>query len=140
MHVQASVDRASARLRRGGVGSAPTSDDASVPNAMTAAAIPALLVSTVTRWYGTARAPRALARAGFEVTLLTPRNSLAEASRYVSRIAYLPDDATPMQWIHALAATVKAASPAQVIPCDDMSFRLLAMLVNSPPPQLQPML
>ena len=56
----------------------------------------------------------------------------------MSRIAHLPDDATPMQWIHALAATVKAASPAQVIPCDDMSFRLLAMLVNSPPPQLQP--
>lgn len=107
---------------------------------MTAAAIPVLLVSTATRGYGTARAPRALARAGFEVTLLTPRNSLAEASRYVSRIAYLPDDATPMQWIHALAATVKAASPAQVIPCDDMSFRLLAMLVNSPPPQLQPAL
>lgn len=104
------------------------------------AAIPILLVSTTTRWHGTARAPRALAKAGFDVTLLTPRNSLAESSRFVSRIAYLPDAATPMQWIHALAATIKAASPAQVMPCDDMSFRLLSMLVVAPPPQLQPAL
>ena len=99
-----------------------------------------LLVSTATRWYGTARAPRALAKAGFDVTLLTPRNSLAEASRFVRRLAYLPPDATTMQWVHALAATVKAASPILVMPCDDLSFRLLAMLVVAPPPQLQPAL
>ena len=104
------------------------------------AAVPVLLASTATRWYGTARAPRALAKAGFEVTLLTPRNSLAEASRFVKRVAYLPDDATTLEWIHALAATVRAAAPAIVMPCDDMSFRLLAMLVISPPPQLQPAL
>lgn len=106
--------------------------------AMTAA--PVLLLSTATRWYGTARAPRALAKAGFEVTLLTPRNSLAEKSRFVTKVAYLPDRTNTMQWIHAFAATVKAASPALVMPCDDMSFRLLAMLVNSPPRELQPAL
>jgi len=84
--------------------------------------------------------PRSLAKAGFEVTLLTPRNSLAERSRFVSRVAYLADETTPLQWIHAFAATVKAISPALVMPCDDISFRLLAMLVLSPPPQLQPLL
>src|SRR4051794_36905126 len=42
------------------------------PRNTMAAAIPVLLVSTATRWYGTARTPRALAKAGFEVTLLTP--------------------------------------------------------------------
>lgn len=104
------------------------------------AVVPVLLVSTATRWYGTARAPRALARAGFEVTLLTPRGSLAERSRFVKRIAYLPDNATTMQWVHAFAATVRAVSPLLAMPCDDISFRLLAMLVVAPPPQLQPAL
>jgi predicted ATP-grasp superfamily ATP-dependent carboligase len=99
-----------------------------------------LLVSTATRWYGTARAPRSLAKAGFEVTLLTPRNALAAASRYVARVAYLPDQATPLDWIHAVAATVRGISPAQIMPCDDVSFRLLAMLATAPPPQLQPSL
>jgi D-alanine-D-alanine ligase-like ATP-grasp enzyme len=104
------------------------------------AAARVLLVSTATRWYGTARIPRALAKAGFEVTLLTPRNALAEASRFVTRVAYLADRTTPLDWIHAVAATVRAVSPAQIMPCDDMSFRLLAMLAVSPPPQMQPAL
>jgi hypothetical protein len=104
------------------------------------AAVPVLLVSTVARWLATARAPRMLAKAGFEVTLLTPRNSLAESSRFVTRVAHLPVDSTTSQWIHAFAATVKASSPAIVVPCDDLSFRLLAMLVVSPPAELRPAL
>jgi predicted ATP-grasp superfamily ATP-dependent carboligase len=103
-------------------------------------AVPVLLVSTATRWYGTARTPRALAKAGFDVTLLTPRNSLAEASRFVTRVVYLSDHTTAMQWIHAFAATVRAASPGLVMPCDEMSFRLLAMLATAPPRELQPAL
>jgi len=103
-------------------------------------AVPVLLVSTATRWYGTARTPRALSKAGFDVTLLTPRKSLAETSRFVNRVAYLPDHATPLEWIHAVAATVRAVSPRQMMPCDDVSFRLLAMLAQSPPPQMQPRL
>ena len=104
------------------------------------AAVPVLLVSTATRWFGTARTPRALAKAGFEVTLLTPRNSLAESSRFVRRVAYLEDHTTPLDWIQAVAATVRAVAPVQVMPCDDVSFRLLAMLVVAPPPRLQPAL
>ena len=103
-------------------------------------AVPVLLVSTATRWYGTARTPRALSKAGFDVTLLTPRKSLAETTRFVNRVAYLPDHATPLEWIHAVAATVRAVSPRQMMPCDDVSFRLLAMLALSPPPQMQPRL
>ena len=92
---------------------------------------PLLLVSTATRWLGTARVPRALALAGFEVALLTPRNELAEKSRYVARIGYLPDDATPMAWAAAFASMVEATSPRIVVPCDDMAFRLMHMLVQS---------
>ncbi|MGE5088012.1 MAG: hypothetical protein ACM3QY_02710 [Candidatus Levyibacteriota bacterium] len=91
---------------------------------------PLLLASTATRWLGTARIPRALAEAGFEVGLLTPRNALAEKSRYVSRIGYLPDDATPAQWAIALGGMVEAMSPRIVVPCDDMAFRLLHMIVQ----------
>ena len=48
-----------------------------------------LLVSTATQYIGTARIPGALAKAGFEVYLLTPRNSLAAKSRYVRRCGLL---------------------------------------------------
>ena len=92
---------------------------------------PLLLVSTATRWLGTARIPRALAQAGFEVALLTPRNSLAEKSRYLARVGYLPDDAKPAQWAAAFCAMVEATSPRIVVPCDDMAFRLLHMLVQA---------
>jgi predicted ATP-grasp superfamily ATP-dependent carboligase len=99
---------------------------------------PVLLVSTATYWLGTARIPRALARAGFDVALLTPRNALAEKSGYVGTIGHLPDDATPLQWLHAFAAMVKATAPRLVLPCDDMAFRLLQSLVHSPPQDLDP--
>ena len=68
------------------------------------AAIPILLVATTTSWLGTARIPKTLAEAGFHVSLRTPRGSLAEASRYVAKVDYLPDQATPMQWLEAFAA------------------------------------
>jgi predicted ATP-grasp superfamily ATP-dependent carboligase len=99
-----------------------------------------LLVATATRWLGTARIPRGLAKAGFTVALLTPRNSLAEKSGFIAKIGFLPDQATPMQWVHAFAATVTATSPRLVIPCDDMAFRLLQMLALTPPPRMQPAL
>ena len=58
-----------------------------------------LLISTATRWFGTARIPRALARAGFDVSLLTPKGSLAEHSRFIGKIGYLPDRATAQEWV-----------------------------------------
>ena len=104
-----------------------------------AAATPVLLVSTATRWYGTARTPRALAKAGFEVTLLTPRNSLAESSRFVTRVAICPirrhRSIGFMRSLHRARRFAAAGDP-----CDDVSFRLLAMLALSPPPQMQPRL
>jgi predicted ATP-grasp superfamily ATP-dependent carboligase len=92
-----------------------------------------LLVSTATRWFGTARMPRAFALAGFDVALLAPKDSLAEKSRFVGRVGHLPDNATPRDWIYAFAATVKATAPRVVVPCDDMSLRLLDLLAQSPP-------
>lgn len=96
-----------------------------------------LLVSTAPNWLGTARMPAALGRAGFDVSLLTPADSLAAKSRYVHRVGYLPQDATPLQWVFAFAAMVKATGPRLVVPCDDTSVRLMQMLVLTPPDNLQ---
>jgi hypothetical protein len=103
-------------------------------------ATPVLLVLTALRWVGAARMPRALAQAGFEVTLLTPPGSLAEKSGFVAKIAYVPDKATPEAWVHAFAATAKATEARLVVPCDDNAFRLLQLLAKSPPQGLQPAL
>ena len=54
-----------------------------------------LLVSTATQWLGTARMPRVLARAGFDVALLAPPDSIAAKSRYVSTVSYLAAHAEP---------------------------------------------
>jgi len=101
---------------------------------------PVLLVSTATRWIGTARIPAALAHAGFTVSLLTPPNSLAERSRFVSRVGYLPENATVAQWVAAFAEIAAATQPRIVLPCDDMAFLLLANLRRSPPRDMQPAL
>ncbi|HSC98981.1 MAG TPA: hypothetical protein VLI21_08765 [Casimicrobiaceae bacterium] len=95
-----------------------------------------LLVSTATRWIGTARIPAALADAGFKVALLTPPKSLAEQSRHVESVDFLPEDATVAQWAAVFAECVATRAPRVVIPCDDMAFRLLARLARTPPPEM----
>ena len=101
-------------------------------------ATPALLISTVPRWIGTARIPERLVKAGFSVSLLTPKNTLAEASRFVSAVRHLPDAATTLQWLNAFSAAVDAFAPRLVISCDDTAQRLLQTLVLTPPPGMHP--
>jgi predicted ATP-grasp superfamily ATP-dependent carboligase len=103
-------------------------------------ATPVLLVLTAVRWVGAARMPRALAQAGFEVTLLTPPGSLAEKSAFVAKIAYQQDKTSPEDWVHAFAATAKATAPRLLVPCDDNAFRLLQLVATSPPQEMQPAL
>ena len=96
-----------------------------------------LLVATEANWFGTARFPRALSKAGFSVVLLAPQASLAAHSRFVDKVAYLPANANTNQWLHAFAAIVKAVNPVLALPCDDMAYRLMSELVLAPPPHLQ---
>ena len=84
--------------------------------------------------------PRSLADAGFDVSLLIPKGSAAERSRYVKRIGFIADGTTSMDWIFAFAAMVKANAPRLVLPCDDTALRLLMLLAVAPPPELQPQL
>ena len=97
-----------------------------------------LMVSTATRWLGAARMPRSLAKAGFDVALLAPKDSLAAKSRFVAKVAFLPDNAVPMQWLLALIGMVGKVSPRLVVPCDEMAVRLLFNLALQPPPGLAP--
>ncbi len=97
-----------------------------------------LLVSTATRWLGTARMPRTLAKAGFDVALLAPRDSLGLKSRFVARTGYLSDTATPMEWLMRFVNLVTQLSPRFVIPCDEMAVRLLFTVVLEPPTGMSP--
>jgi hypothetical protein len=102
--------------------------------------IPVLLIATASRWFAGARMPRALAKAGFEVSLLAPRGSLAEHSVFVSKVGHLPESEEPTQWVFAFAAIVKATSPRLLIPCDDRALRFLHLLALSPPEGIEPTL
>jgi len=95
-----------------------------------------LMVSTTSRWLGTARMPRSLARAGFQVALLAPRGALGLRSRFVARPGVVADGATPMQWLFALLSMINEVDPVLLVPCDEVSIRLLFELVRRPPPQL----
>ena len=97
-----------------------------------------LLLSAATHWFAQARMPRCLARAGFAVSVLAPRGSLAEKSRFVKKIGAIPENTTSAQWMQAFAGMANSASPTLVLPCDDTSYRLMQMLVHSPPPHLPP--
>jgi predicted ATP-grasp superfamily ATP-dependent carboligase len=99
---------------------------------------PVLLVATATQWFGTARIPRSLTRAGFEVFLLAPKDMLAEKSRFIARTQHLPDNATLRQWVDAFAEVVRQTSPRLVLPCDDTAFRLMQTLALSPPGGMRP--
>jgi hypothetical protein len=94
----------------------------------------ALLVASTANWIGPARMPKALAQAGFETHLLAPPDSLIAKSRFLASTHLLPAQATVLQWVDALAAAVDAMSPRILIPCDDLSFRLLRLLAIFPPP------
>ena len=84
--------------------------------------------------------PHALAKAGFEPSLLTRRGSLAEHSAFLSRVGHLPDSADSAEWVFSFAAFVKATSPRLVIPCDGAALRFLTMLALAPPEGLEPTL
>ncbi len=78
--------------------------------------------------------PKALADAGFDVHLLAPPDSLIAKSRFLASRHPLPAAAKVLQWVDALAGAVDATSPQILLPCDDLSFRLLRLLAIFPPP------
>ncbi|MEP6998736.1 MAG: ATP-grasp domain-containing protein [Betaproteobacteria bacterium] len=94
---------------------------------------PLLMVSTASQWLGPARMARALAKAGCEVSLLAPADSLAAKSRYVAKRHVLAGNAIPMEWLQSLNEAVDDSAPSLLVPCDEMAIRLLFALVLEPP-------
>src|SRR5260221_12449555 len=95
--------------------------------------VPILLVATETRWFGPARSPRALSRAGFDVSVLVPRGALAVASGYPTRIGYVPDNASALEWFGALAEMITTVATRLLVPWAGMSFPLPGVSTIDPP-------
>jgi predicted ATP-grasp superfamily ATP-dependent carboligase len=75
--------------------------------------------------------PEVLSAAGFDVTLLAPKDTLAAASRYLAQVSWLRDRSTAVQWMESLAAVAEDASAQLVLPADDMAFLLLSMMKSA---------
>jgi hypothetical protein len=93
-----------------------------------------LLVTTRMDWFGTARIPRMLARAGFDVAVLAPPDALIGKSGYISRIGYCAPRATPLEWLTSVLQMVEQTAPRLLIPGDEVALLLLFKLVLDPPP------
>lgn len=92
----------------------------------------ALLIATAADWQGTARAPEALAAAGFEPYLLAPANTYARFSRY-TRAHYLLDARSPLDVQQTLIATAFARlAPQLLLAGDDGAFELLRGIHGNP--------
>jgi len=95
-------------------------------------------VATATKWLGTARMPRILARAGFRVGLLAPEGALALRSRFLDEVGVVSNTAIPIEWLSMLIRMIDKVAPQMLVPCDEMAVRLLFLLVLDPPPGLKP--
>jgi hypothetical protein len=100
---------------------------------------PAVLIVTMgTDYVAPARMPHELRRAGFEVAMLAPRESLAAHTAFVNRIGFFPEQVSLGDWIQALAAMIRAVGPELILPGDDVTVRLLMQIVLAPPEGLNP--
>ncbi|MEP6998421.1 MAG: ATP-grasp domain-containing protein [Betaproteobacteria bacterium] len=99
-----------------------------------------MLVATATKWAGPARLPRELVRAGFDVSVLAPKDALVAKSRYVGAVTHLPDAATPMHWAYMLAASFGEHAPRLIVPCDDTALQLMMAFVEAPPEGMEGLL
>ena len=99
-----------------------------------------LIVAAELNWISTSRMPGALHHAGFDVTVLAPRDALVTKSRYARRVGHFPNDCTYALWVSTLAAAVRVQAPALIVPGDDRSAGLLHKVITDPPPGLIPAL
>jgi biotin carboxylase len=95
-----------------------------------------LLVTTRTDWLGTARIPRTLAKAGFDVAVLAPPDALISKSAYIARIGFCAPRASPVEWLGAAVQIAQQTAPRLIIPGDEVALRLLFKLVLDAPPGL----
>ena len=74
-----------------------------------------LLLVALDNWYGSARLPRALKEAGFEVGLLSPANVYAAQSRHVDRRFPLVGGDAPRAYARAAWRALDDFVPAFIV-------------------------
>ncbi len=102
---------------------------------------PRVLIFGTRDWIGISRLPGALARAGFDVAILAPRNAHIAHSRFVERCyLYEPSERSPDQEdfasvtariFRSLVAAIESCGPRLVIPADEDAVTLLRLLPGS---------
>jgi biotin carboxylase len=55
----------------------------------------------------------------------------------VDRVTFFPPELTIYEWVDSVAAAVRAADPRLIVPCDDLTTRLLHSIVLAAPPDLK---
>jgi hypothetical protein len=84
-----------------------------------------ILVLCTRDWFGSARIPAALVRAGFELASLSFPDALITHSGYVTTRFALPLASTDSELLAALERTLTTFAPLLVIPGDDPAVELL---------------
>lgn len=90
-----------------------------------------LLIVAPDNWYGLARLPRSLRRAGFEVGLLSPPGILVAQSCDVDQRFLLAADGSPRALERPVWQAIEAFAPDIIVPGDERSVRLLNLMATS---------
>ena len=90
-----------------------------------------LLIVALDNWYGSARLPRNLRRAGFEVGLLAPPSSFVAQSCDVDQRFPLEADGEPRTLERPAWQAIEAFAPDFIVPGDEKSVRVLNFMATS---------
>lgn len=90
-----------------------------------------LLIVALDNWYGSARLPRSLKRAGFEVGLLGPPGIFAAHSQDVDQRFPLTVDGATRAFEQPAWQAIAAFAPDFIVPGDEKSVRLLNLMATS---------
>lgn len=90
-----------------------------------------LLIVALDNWYGSARLPRNLKRAGFEIGLLAPPGILAAQSCDVDQRFPLAADGAPRALERPAWQAIEAFAPDFIVPGDEKSVRMLNLMATS---------
>ncbi|MFI5387785.1 MAG: ATP-grasp domain-containing protein, partial [Fimbriimonadales bacterium] len=92
--------------------------------------MPRVLVLALENWLGSARLPKALRSAGFEVSLLCYPNTLIALTKYTDdRDTCLPGDAAEIV-ARRMTSLIEAHPARMIIPADDRALRFLHHIVE----------
>src|SRR5437016_3078635 len=93
----------------------------------------ALLVTLATNWIGFARMPNALAKRGFDVSLIAPVGALVTFARPLARVLTFQTQISREIFWKTVGQQIDRLQPHVLIPGDDLTVRLLHELYRELP-------